>query len=312
MTEQARIRPKLNLDKAQALGLRFCAERNARRESQQDIADALLLSKLQIMGLETGDRKSFYSDKMFGQAADKYASHLGFDDKPSEFLFSAINQNAAAFIASETIAVEKEQIDFEAEAIADTEMLLSAAPPRKSASFKTAFIAIVVASVIIVSYLATRTQPTVAAPQPGSVVKTTEITPPNPTPAPTETATTTPTPLPQAQPEQKELVKPESVKTEPPTKQSATNSVSAGHILIKFSASSWVQTVDKNGNKQEKIYKSGETLDLEPANLQALVIGNVSSVTVNSNKTDISLKPYVTPGSQVARIIGADVRKLGE
>lgn len=317
MNDQTKLRPEINLDKAKALGLRFCAERNARRESQQDIADALLLSKLQIIGLETGDKKSFYSAKMFGQAADKYAAYLSFEDKPSATLFSTNNDNRDNSVAHiiEPVATEKAPIEVEEAFIANVEAQSSDARPRKSRSFKTALLAIVAVSVIIVAYLAVRTEPTVAAPQPEPVAKAAEVSPPpNAIPTPTETAAATPTPTAQAQAEQKEPAKTEPVKTEAVTKQTqtATSSVATGHILIKFSGSSWVQTVDKNGGKQEKIYKAGDTLDLEPTKLQALVIGNASSVSVSDSKADVSLKPYVASGSQVARIIGPDIRKLGE
>ena len=59
MIVQAKVRLEINPDKAKALGLRFCAERNARQLSPQDIADALLLSKLQVNGLETANHQSF-------------------------------------------------------------------------------------------------------------------------------------------------------------------------------------------------------------------------------------------------------------
>ena len=312
MNDQTKLRPEINLDNAKALGLRFCTERNARRESQQDIADALLLSKLQIIGLETGDKKSFYSAKMFGQAADKYAAYLSFEDKPSATLFSTNNDNPDNSVAHiiEPVTTEEAPIEVEEAFIANVEALSSDALPRKSRSFKTALLAIVAGSVIIIGYLAVPTEPTAAAPQPEPVLKAAEASPPhNAILIPAQTAAATPTPTAQAQAEQKEPVKTEAVTKQT---QTETSSVATGHILIKFSGSSWVQTVEKNGGKQEKIYKAGDTLDLEPAKLQALVIGNASSVTVSDSKADVSLKPYVASGSQVARIIGPDIRKLGE
>ena len=88
--------------------------------------------------------------------------------------------------------------------------------------------------------------------------------------------------------------------------------VPAGRIALTFSGASWIQAVDKNGSKQEKIYRNGDTLALNPSQLQALIIGNSSVVSITSNKKTIDLKPYIGQGSQVARIIGADIRQLGE
>lgn len=317
MNNQTKLRPEINPYKAKALGLRFCTERNARRETQQDIADALLLSKLQIIGLETGDKKSFYSAKIFGQAADKYAAYLSFEDKPSATLFSTNIDNRDNSVAHiiEPVAAEEAPIAVEEAVIANVEALSSDAPPRKSRSFKSALLTIVAGSVIIVGHLAVRTEPTAAAPQPEPVAKATEVShPASAIPTSAEATAAIPAPTTKAQAEQKEPAKTEPAKTEAATKQTHTSmgSITPGHILIKFSSSSWVQTVDKNGGKQEKIYKAGDTLDLEPAKLQALVIGNASSVSVSDSKADVSLKPYVASGSQVARIIGPDIRKLGE
>ena len=54
MNAQAKVRLEINLDKAKALGLRFCAERNARQCSTQDIADLVGLSRRQLERLFSG------------------------------------------------------------------------------------------------------------------------------------------------------------------------------------------------------------------------------------------------------------------
>lgn len=301
MIDHAPKRPEINLDKAKALGLRFCAERNARNLSHQDIADELLLSKLQAIGLENADLKSFYSAKMFAQAADKFAKYLGFEDKPSEGLFASRDESAPTALVVEPIAEDLAAEEVIAEpVIADA---LVATTAKKSRSFRTAFVTLLTAGVVVALYLAIRTTPTTAAPQPEPSTKAVEPAAPTPT---AETAS------PQPPAEKAEPLKTEPVKSVAIEKPSTTESVTAGHIQIKFNESSWVQSVDKNGSKQEKVYRSGDALDLEPAKLQALVIGNASAVAVNGSKGAVSLKPYIAPGSQVARIIGSDIRKLGE
>ena len=307
MGNQAKNRPELNKGKAKAVGLRFCAERNARTLSLQDIADALLLSKLQVNGLETADCKSFYSSKMFAQAADKYAAHLGFEEKPSLTLFGSDPEPERALTEVE-IVTEMAPPSSKTSAPKTAEVNMEGTP--RSSRFRVALVVLCVLGIVTLVYKATLTEPVAAAPQPEPVARTTESNPSIAPPTPvTETASATPAPTvptPNAQ------EKTEPVKTTPAEKPVASENIATGHILIKFNESSWVQSVEKNGSKQEKVYRPGDTLDLEPAKLQALIIGNAGAVTVNGSNAPISLKPYMAPGSQVARIIGADIRKFGQ
>lgn len=316
--DQARKCLEINVDKARALGVRFCGERNSRKLSTQDVADLLLLSKLQIIGLETGDMKSFYSAKMYGQAADKYAMQLGFDDKPSDSLFETDRalveitdvdeSNVNAAISTNIQSVETNDIPAVKPAI-----------PKQPISLRTALIALLTAGTVVATFLITRTQEMITGPQPEPTAKTTETTPPiAPPTTTTETASAAPDSAPtNLTPLNNATQNAESAKSDPapkpePVIKEAPNSIPRGHIQIAFQGTSWVQSVDINGEKQEKTYRSGDTLSLEAGKLQALVIGNASAVTMADNKGEISLKPYIATGSQVARIIGPDVRKLAE
>lgn len=97
-----------------------------------------------------------------------------------------------------------------------------------------------------------------------------------------------------------------------PAPEATTNSnIAPGTVQLHFSGTSWVQVVYANGTKHEKMYHQNDKLDLEPAKLQALIIGNASAVTLSNTEGEISLKAYVGSGSKVARIIGTEIRKLG-
>lgn len=87
--------------------------------------------------------------------------------------------------------------------------------------------------------------------------------------------------------------------------------IERGTVVIQFSGSSWVQVVSADGTKQEHTYKAGETLTVEPAKLQALIIGNVEVATAETAKGSVSLNTYTSAGSKVARIIGPAARALG-
>lgn len=314
MNDLVKKRPALNLEKARALGLRFCAERHSRQQSQQDIADELLLSKLQVIGLETGDQKSFYSARMFGQAADKYASYLSFEGKPSETLFQSDASSPHIDTPLETVV----EVVAPAPKAPQPETANITPPRPKStgsrARLRIAFVVLGAMGLIALIYNATVSDQVTAAiniPPPAKPIE--PVAQKSPAPA-TENSAAAPTPTPLAQntPEQTEPIKTETAKAVAAEKPPHTNKIASGSIQLKFNDSSWVQAVDKNGSKQDKVYRSGETLNLEPAKLQALIIGNASAVTVSDSKAQISLKPYIASGSKVARIIGPDIRKLGE
>lgn len=90
------------------------------------------------------------------------------------------------------------------------------------------------------------------------------------------------------------------------------STVARGLVIIRFSGSSWVQVVYADGRKQQHTYKAGETLNVEPAKLQALIIGNAEVATAESANGAENLSAHVSPGSKVTRIIGPSVRVLGK
>lgn len=322
-------RPEIDLDKARALGIRFCGERNARNISAQEMADHLMLSKLQIVGLETGDIKSFYSAKMYAQSADKYAKFLNFADIPSEHLFKngASQPTAQIELSTDAAFIEAQATDSSSveseEAISPNFTINTQVARHRISQYWIPIFFLLAAGLVTALYTLVPTETVTAAAPKVEILPPAVTSIPNPTPNPpptpttlaptTETATATPTPTQslQSPPDKNNTAAtPEPAKSNAATNASAV-SVATGHLLIKFTDASWVQSVDKGGNKREKIYKKGDTLDLEPNNLQALVIGNAGAVAINNSKAEISLKPYIASGSQVARIIGPDIRKLG-
>lgn len=135
------------------------------------------------------------------------------------------------------------------------------------------------------------------------------------------TAPDTPPPLvaaepitsaPITEPEQKPEQKQESTASTLPPSESDKSNLASNSIQLSFSDSSWVQVVETNGNRQEKTYKTGDTVTLEPSKLQGIIIGNAKAVTVSSPDGNININRYIAPGSQVARIIGPDARNLAK
>ena len=312
--DQGRQRVNLNTEEARSWGLRFCGERNARKLSIQDVADQLLLSKHHVVGLETADLSNFYSTKLFAQAADKYAVFLDFDDKPSKALLASEPEcNAVAFHDTPVPAVV---------ALAEPEAAAPILKNRPSGARRPILLAAVAVSVFAVGFMVLPGLTPMLVQKPDSLDRVPVSTPvalsnePAPTPtlaAPTQDSATASAVAPAASataasstPAHMDRQKPE-----PAAKPEATSGIARGHIELKFTGSSWVQSVDTQGVKQEKIYRSGDTLALEANKLQALIVGNAGVVSISNAQGEISLKPYIGQNSQVARILGPDARKLG-
>ena len=66
-----------------------------------------------------------------------------------------------------------------------------------------------------------------------------------------------------------------------------------GLITIRFGVDSWVQAVTKSGKQRiERTYNEGDTLTVQPSNLQSLTIGNSAQVKVTADGNKLDLTPY--------------------
>lgn len=82
-----------------------------------------------------------------------------------------------------------------------------------------------------------------------------------------------------------------------------------GLITIRFGVDSWVQAVTKSGKQRiERTYNEGDTLTLQPSNLQSLTIGNSTQVKVTADGNKLDLAPY-SKGS-VARFTSEQLEAL--
>jgi cytoskeletal protein RodZ len=285
----AQKRPEININYAQALGENFRAHRENLKLSLQEVADKLLLSKNQILGLETGDPEKFYGNKLFAQAADKYAAFINLDSKPSIELLEIVSETEPPIICNELLNSEPEPKN------GPTSHQKLRTSKHFSIKQLISFGALFIAGIGILStqFLTNKSQneqEVASNKDSGAPVSA------DPPPTPIETTST---------------AEKMATETSPaPAQKDNEADVKTGFIRIEFNGNSWVQIVQTNGTKQEKMYHRGDVLDLEPGKLQALIIGNVSVVETHNREAAINLKPYVASDSQVARIIGPDIRKL--
>ena len=258
----------LNIEQAQNIGRLLQESREKLQLPIQEVADKLLLSKQQILGLEAGEIKNFYGARLYAQAADKYAAYLSLSMVPSELLFEATQKAATDTINPEDAQTSSVNVE-------DRSSDEKAKPVRSSNKIWVGLGLLGLIAGTISVLIATRVD----------------------TPTKTEPLAAPPNNLPL---------------TAVPAPEATTNSdIAPGTVQLHFSGTSWVQVVDANGTKHEKMYHQNDKLDLDPAKLQALIIGNASAVTLSNNEGEISLKAYIGSGSKVARIIGTKIRKLG-
>lgn len=284
-------------DKARELGGLFLAGREAQKLKAQEVADKLLLSKQQVLGLEAGEQNYFYGVKLYIQAADKYADFLKLGKHPSELLLATSADDAVYESPASLSAETTKPAAVPIEATKPGRSGIRAMPTRLVIS------SLLAAGILIAVFLNQSSQITAETPVAQTKVAAEPAPASIPTPAPAEpekpTAAATIAP---PQPEQ------QTAASQPTTEK--CNDIATGNIRLTFSGSSWVQIVDSTGKKQEHTYRDGDSLTSAPATLQALVIGNARAVSVTSANGEISLNPYISSGSQVARIIGPQVRQL--
>ena len=83
-------------------------------------------------------------------------------------------------------------------------------------------------------------------------------------------------------------------------------------LKLTFSAPSWVQVVEQNGKRIEKVFTPQDVLELNPATLATMVIGNARGTKLFSGVAEIDLSTYLNAGSGVARFNQSEIMKLGQ
>lgn len=268
-------KPEIKLEAARAIGCAFKEARESKAISLGDAAEKLLMSSHQVNGLESGELKNFYGAKLYAQAADKYAAYLNITERPSDALFI---DEGAEHADSENAPESPVQKGCTEET-----------KPTPSTKVRDYRLLVAGALIVLLTTLAYTQLGDNKVPEatPLPVIKQAPIPaeskPENPSTAAQETAPV-----------------------------STSNSIKAGFIQLNLTGNSWIQVVYANGDKQDKTYRTGDTLDLEASKLQALIIGNATAVTLENSKKAIDLSAYTSPGSKVARIIGPQIRQLGK
>jgi len=274
------------LDCAQQISGQLEAARQARGLNQKEVAYQLMLSADQVNCLENRSLKSFYSPQYYVLAAKKYAAFLG-------------------------VTIAQPQVPEVASPAAPSEQ----PPPlrgnvlmgRRALLWAFAALAIILVGLAFVVREGAHERDTPPATPASPAVPVETVAPPA---MPASPAVPVETVVPSATPPQSDNVPPPVTPSVAPRSEPAkTGSVV---LQLNFTAATWLSIYRRDGGHEQRVYGPGETLKLDLEPLTELIIGNAPATRLSVGKNEISLKRFTSPDSNVARIVGQNLRDLGQ
>lgn len=261
----------VNEEAARNLGLQLRNAREKSHKSVSDISDALLLSTSQIRGLETFSLEAFYSDRLYAQAAKRYAQLLGVLFDEESFLTGTL---LVAEVQAPVMQAVEEQLNTTSgqrrpSLLSRKEILIGGA---------------VVLSAIVLIGLAQL----IGSNNKAEVITVAESVKAEPTAPKEELSKAEPQLQPQAQPKSNQLDK---------------------KVAFVFSGPSWTQIRFQDGRIIERMYNADEPLVVDPNQVELLTIGNSTVAQMKIGANTASMDAYRKIGSSVARIKGKQLEE---
>ena len=259
-----------------SIGEELVAARIALGLSVDMVADALLLSKRQILAIESGEmRVSFYTEAIYWQCVDKYASYLGLLTKPSVRVPPSVPS-----VPSDSLGELSEDCD-------------ALDLPRVYHRLNRAWWAIVAFAILILVVQ--------------SVIPTTNADSPKKQPLGADRDVK----LPNSSNFGLVAAEPQSN----PVKQvgSFVSSVLHSSIRIQVTGPCWLQWVDSNGAKFSKLYQQGDEVELQLDSLSSITIGNRNMATAyTSQGKAIDFSSFEKKSGNAVLVSGTELRGLAE
>ncbi len=296
------------------LGGLLSRERLGQQKDVLDVARRLMLSKLQLLAIEAGEASSFHHERRYIQGIKAYVFYLGLQSRAevNELVTQIENWSAESLRASPAAGVAQLHRSAAAPtpaksyssrgprylyvglgvlvlgAIAlalsegwpfkDETQEIATAGPAEIATTTTVVTPLSSPQVRSVSVETPRGAATQSSTQSSSVstVSTQTLTQVS---APTTPQISSPAPLqPQTLPQTQAGVSQEKVPAAAVKPVSTQDSKAM--MRIDFNAECWVSLQTADGKKEDRIYKSGETLSVPLASVTALVLGNAPAAKV--------------------------------
>lgn len=297
---------KLNHDVACSIGAKLRSGREADGKDIKEIADKLYLSFSQVAGLESANAASFYSVAYYVRATKLYCNLLAITCPNDLIRYSedATTPRRASVVGKDLLRQ------------------LNAAVSNYSAYLPNAALVLSAPIVLVLLIFAIKYQNTrraemdneqshrvqqidaqnISSSESAEVDTTAMMPPPSQMPVRAEVKITN---------ERLSGRVGETTEIKDNSKELKSGK-HIGNLEINFTAPTWCQIVLRDGSRTVKKYVGGQTISLEHDKLQAVVIGNINSVSVLSRGKEVDLSPFVSSDKRIVRLIGQSVRSLGE
>lgn len=282
------------------LGEILMNERLSQKKDVVDVARRLMLSKQQLLAIESGEAASFHHERRYIQGIKSYVFYLGLQSRidVESFLKQIEDCSADALRASPAAGVA--QLHRASATPANTKSYSSRNPRYVYLGLALLVLGVVALGISIgwppkdskdeivssdstpsaaLTTDASNNTPTVATPA-APVVSQAE--------APVQTQTSPPLQAPtQVQPSVGSPVPEKSTSNE-----KAPPAVAPGVMRIDFNAECWMSVQTTEGKKIDRIYKQGESFSIPLANVSSMILGNAPAAKVffGTRQVDIMSK----------------------
>jgi len=324
MSEQTRSVPQPSPQAI--LGELLREHRLEKKTEAAELARTLILSIAQITAIETGSQASFHNQTFYLRALKKYLNHMDLAiDPQASLLFTEIETE---FLSANTKINANEVNHLIHAGLAHRRpSYLPQLRLRKTHFFWAGFLLFVLvglAAALIEGWPDKQVQQqtdSVLTPLPTALPASA------PTPVPTKkadgvpdattsqeqkTATAAPTPVMTANVNPSASKAPGEPATTVNKTTARTDETQSAFLKLTFSAPSWVQVVEQNGKRIEKVFTPQDVLELNQPTLATMVIGNAGATKLFTGAAEIDLSKYVNAGSGVARFNQSEIMKLGQ
>lgn len=294
---------------AASLGRELRRIRQGRKESEELIARRLLLSVSQVKGIERGMHEPFYNPRHYVDAARRYARSMGVD-------FDAFEPSPAPEGEVEELVSRLRKgvglkIGLSVAAVAGLAGVLALASYVSGGNGSASSAPGTVTTRLPVEVArSAQTSPEAAAvsasPAVGAAPKLAES-------APSTSATASAAPQAATTLSSGDRTSVDKAATaKAGSERSLDKSTRKGSTLkLSFSGTTWVQVVWRDGRRETRTFRARQSLALNRAELQAIVIGNPTHASMFTGGKRIDPSSYRQPGQREARIIGNRLRSLG-
>lgn len=329
------------------LGVLLSRERLGQQKEVVDVAQRLMLSKLQLLAIEAGEASSFHHERRYIQGIKAYTFYLGLQSRAEVNALvtqieswstessqaspaagvAQLHRMAAAPVAAKSYGSRKPRVLYlglgvlvlgaivlaisEGWPFKEDTQEIAIVSPEKSATTSTLATPLSTPQVRAVSASPSMTATPNAVVSTESAARPTEVssqitTQLPPSAPPTIPSSSLPQTLPQTQADRAQT----NVSASAPAPVLAPLAVSApaeaqegkAMMRVDFNAECWVSLQTVDGKKQDRIYKSGESLSVPVANVSALVLGNAPAVKVTLAGRQVNLMTRGITQGNVTRL----------